>query len=764
MKVRASRAAAVAGVCCLSGMGLNLVSTNGAHAQAASASDPPPIEEVIVTAQRRSQNLQDVGVAVNAFSGSQIEHMQIESPHDLMFGVPGLVVSYSQGSNIPNFALRGVGLYDFAPNNSSPVAVQLDDVYQSYSAFLNFGLYDVGRVEVLKGPQGTLFGRNTTAGVVNIFTNPPTQEFAAAARLSYGNYDAVKGDFFVNGPVSDDVSARLSGFFKTQDSGPWYNTFYHRHVGKVPELWGGRLQLAYNPNDSLTVNLNIHGGKERSESAQYNMLPALNRAGTGPCAEYSAGTLKGGEADCFDYLGNQKPDTNPFSNAAGLINTQRLESYGATLHADLDLGFATLTSVTGYDHLYRYAAEDADGFPQIIVDDLYENRIRQYSQELRLTSPQRTRLHWVVGALFSHDEINTPRQEFLGADFAPSPGDLNASYVQKTTAGAVFGHVEWAATDEISLIGGLRYTHEKRSFDGQTVAELASPTVGAPGIPFNPPIVLASNDSSRTFTDLSWTSGVNYKPSRDLLLYVSASKGFKSGGYNGNLAFSDAELEPFGKETLIAYEAGVKATLLDGRLLWDTSAFHYDYKHIILQVGITSQLPNGASFTVFRLTNGADARMNGLESNLTWRPLTGMDVQAGLSYLDSHLTNAPPGNEAINASVPAYSPKWSGNISVRYERPLSASYVGSLQTDAAYKGDFFERVPNTKLVAQDAYWIVNARAEIGPASKTWSVALWAQNLTNTTYIQYVNDIEALGYVLKTAGYPRTYGIEVAYKW
>jgi len=759
------RAASVVGVCCLFGLFWGTATAAMAAQQAeVTNTDPLALEEIIVTAQRREQNLQDVGITVNAFSSGQLEKMQIQSPHDLMFGVPGLVVSFSQGSNIPNFALRGVGLYDFAPNNSSPVAINLDDVYQSYSAFLNFGLYDVERVEVLKGPQGTLFGRNTTAGAVNIYTKAPTQQFEAAAKLSYGNYDAVRGEFLVNGGLSDSVSGRLSGFFKTQGSGPWYNRYYGRDVGKVHELWGLRGQLAFAPNERLSVNLNLHGGKERSESAQYNMLPALKQDGSGPCPEYLNGTLKGGEADCYDFQGNREPDSNPFTNSAGLINTQRLESYGAALHADYNFGPSTLTSVSAYDHLYRYAAEDADGFPQIIVDDLYENTIKQYSQELRLSSNAAGAAHWVLGGLLSRDEINTPRQEFLGTDF-PVPGGLNAIYVQKTNAEAVFGHADWSVDDHVQLVGGLRYTHERRAFDGRTIATITGHVIGAPGVPYTPDIILASNDSSRSFSDLSWTGGINYKPTKDMLLYASASKGFKSGGYNGNLAFSSAELEPFGKETLIAYEVGAKATLFNGHLLWDTSAFHYDYSHIILQVGITSPLPGGGgNFTVFRLTNGSDARMNGFETDATWRPVTGLDLRLGLAYLDSHLQNAPAGNDAINSSVPAYAPKWSGNGSIRYQTLIASNLNGSLEFDGSYKGNFFERVPNTPLVAQDAYWIVNAKAEIGAASEKWAVALWAQNLTNTTYTQYTNDIVALGYILKTVGYPRTFGVELSCKW
>lgn len=191
------------------------------------------IEEIIVTAQKRAQNIQDFGLTINAFSGDDLESLGFDEPRDLMFQTPGMVVSYSVGSNLPNFALRGVGLNDFAPNNSSPVAVHMDEVYQSYSAFLNFGLFDMERVEVLKGPQGTLFGRNTTGGTVNFYSKKPTEEFSAGIKGAYGRYNAARVDFHINGGLSDNIAGRVSGFYKTQDEGPWHSRFLNKNLGAI---------------------------------------------------------------------------------------------------------------------------------------------------------------------------------------------------------------------------------------------------------------------------------------------------------------------------------------------------------------------------------------------------------------------------------------------------------------------------------------------------------------------------------------------------
>lgn len=721
------------------------------------------IEEIIVTAQKRAQNIQDVGLTINAFSGEDLESLGFDEPRDLMFHTPGMIVSYSVGSNLPNFALRGVGLNDFAPNNSSPVAVHVDEVYQSYSAFLNFGLFDMERVEVLKGPQGTLFGRNTTGGTVNFYSKKPTQEFSAGIKGTYGRYDAARVDFHINGGLSDNVAARIAGFYKTQDEGPWHSRFLNKNLGAIDEWWGLRAQLHFAPSDQLDINLNVHGGREQSEGAQYNMLPALSSGGSGPCPAYLDGSLQGGEPDCFDLIGNQEPDNDPFSSSLGLPNTQRLESIGTNLTANWDLGHFRVTSVSAYDRLERFATEDADGFPEIIVDDLYENEIDQYSQELRLASGSEAVLGWLVGAYWSNDKIDTPKQEFLGTDF-PVPGGLNAIYEQETDSVALFGNFDYELTDSLQLNAGIRYTNEERSFDGRTIATITPPVIGGEGVPFEPDVVLASLTDELTFDDVSWKVGLDYFAVEDWLYYGSISKGFKSGGFNGNLALSDAELKPFNEENLIAYEAGVKGTLLEASMQLTAAVFFYDYEDVILQIGETLSLPGGGSFTVFRFGNGADAEVKGFESNVTWRLVDGFDIRAGLAYTDGELKNAAVGNENLNGSTLNYTPEWSANWVVRYQRAISSDMQGAIQFDGTHKSDFFGEVPNSPVSSIDGYTLLNARVSIESNDGRWTLAAAVQNLNDEEYTQYVNDLIGLGTVLKTAGYSRTYMIEISYHW
>ena len=721
------------------------------------------LEEVVVTAQKREQSVQDVGITITALSGDDLNQLGFDDPRDLMMQTPGLVVSYSVGSNLPNFALRGVGLNDFAPNNSSPVAVHLDEVYQSFSAFLNFGLFDMERVEILKGPQGTLFGRNTTGGAVNFFSKKPSQEFDAGVTGTYGRYGAARVDFHLNGGLTDTVAGRVSGFYKTQDDGPWYSRFLNRDLGGIDQWWGLRAQLNFTPSDTLDINLNVHGGREDSEGAQYNMLPALNAAGTAPCPAYLDGSLQGGEADCFDLLGNQEIDNDPFTSSLGLPNSQILESVGVNVAVNWDVGDLRLTSITAYGNLERFSAEDADGFPQIIVDDLFQNEIDQFSQELRLSSYGDGSFGWIVGAYYSSDKIDTPKQEFLGTDF-PAPGGLNAIYVQESDSIALFASGEWQLSDTFRLTTGLRYTNEERSFDGFTEATITPPVIGGEGVSFDPPVILASLTDEISFDDISWKLGLDYFPDDDWLVYGTVSKGFKSGGFNGNLAFSDAELQPFNEEILIAYEIGTKATLADGRLQWNASIYAYDYQDVILQIGETLPLPGGGSFTVFRFNNGANADVFGAESDIKWLPTDALEIRAGIAYSDTELTNAAVGNENLNGSNLNYTPEWQANWLARYQRAFAADKEAYFQFDGTYKGDQFGEVPNTPVAAIDSYVLLNARVGLMADDSRWDVSLFVQNLADEEYTQYINDLIGLGAVLKTAGYSRTYGISASYNW
>lgn len=724
------------------------------------------LEEIIVTSQRRAENLQDVGIAVTTLSGDDLAELGFDEPRDLMMQTPGLMVSSSVGGTMQNFSLRGVGLNEFAPNNSSPVAVHVDDVYMSYSAFLNFGLFDLERVEVLKGPQGTLFGRNTTGGAVNFYSRKPTDTFEAAVTAEFGNYESSRLEGFVSGPIAANLSGRIAGFAKVQGDGPWFSRYLHQSIGKVDPWWGVRGQLSYEPSSVLSIDLNLHGGREVSEGPQYTIVPVMSASAPGTlCQAAIDGTVQGGEPDCVDRLGFGEPDSDPFTSSAGFRNRQEIEGVGANLSVTWDMGFADLVSVTGYEQVDRYSAEDADGTPKVRSDDVFINDMSQISEELRLLSPTDSDFSWITGLYFSADTLDTPTHQISFTAHPTLPIATNTSYTQEAEAYAAYAHATWRLRNAWELLAGVRYTDERRSYRGGSTEIIPPTELGGLGSPYDPERRFTYLSDEVAFTDWSWKVGANYRPSDDILAYASISKGFKSGGFNGNLAFNPAVLEPFDEETLISYEVGIKADLLDNTLRWNSAIFYYDYTDIILTGADVTVGPGGAEVTIFRSSNLSDAVVRGIESDIWWTAFDGLDLKVGLSYIDSELTNPKPGNEALEGDRLTYTPEWQGNWMVRYTRPLGQrSLVAAVQVDGTYKGDFFAEVPNTVLSSVDGYALVNARASMGSEDGKWELALWGQNLTDEAYVQYLNELPTIGVVLESVGYPRTYGVEISYKW
>jgi iron complex outermembrane recepter protein len=717
------------------------------------------IEELIVTAQKREQSLQDVGIAITALSGDDIKELGLRDADDIATFTPNLTAVNSYGNNMPNFSIRGVGLNDIAPTNSSPTAVHVDEVYYAYSAMLNFGLFDIERVEVLKGPQGTLYGRNTTAGAISYFTRRPTEHFESAIKVGYGNYQAAESEGYVSGPLSQTTSGRLSGFYRRQSDGPYYNRHLDTKHGEV-DVYGWRAQLATRLGDDVTINLNVHGGEDNSDVSQYNVLPSGNAALNGHCAAFLNATLRGGEPDCFGRpMREQEPDTDPFVASPGFRPSLYLKSLGGTLTATWSMPSATLTSVSGYEELDRFLVEDADGFATVNVDSYHENHIAQLSQELRLTSDGGGAWNWIVGAYGLSDRIDTPRYETKA--YARGVGiGLRSHQETKTAAG--FGQAEWQFATHWRAIGGLRYTWEQRSFDATSTMHFNSDpfAVGAPAqAPF---VQLAANDDRNSFSDLSGKVAVELAPGDDQLYYASVSKGFKSGGFNGNFAFSDAEFNAYDEEELFAYEVGSKIGFDDRRLFWNTALFYYDYQNI-QAVGQFETSVGGLPVNLLVLTNLADARTLGAETDLWWRPGDRWDLKLGAGYLDAQFVDAQPGNESLNGNRLTYAPQLTVNGAARYSMPVPGDLTLRTQLDFSYRDSYYTGISNIAITETQAYTLVNGRIALMAGDERWEVALWARNLLDEEYTPYINNLPSTFRVLTVAGYPRTYGLQFEYR-
>lgn len=716
------------------------------------------IEEIVVSAQKREQNLQDVSIAIAAFTGDEVSALGFREPSDIAVMVPNVTAVNVFGNSQTNFSIRGIGLNDIAPNSNSPAAVHLDEVYLSYGIMLNFGLFDVDRVEVLKGPQGTLYGRNTTGGAVNIFSRRPGPDPEAEIKASFGNYDNLEFEGFVNAPINDKVAVRLSAFMRRQWDGPWHNVYLGVDRGEI-EKYGARFQIAAELSETFDINLKIHGGSEDSDVPDYTAIPSGDGMG-GYCGAFFDGSLKGGEPDCFGFMGEQKPNDDPFETFAGQASRLDIESIGGVLTMNWDTGVGTLTSISAFEHLDRYLVEDADGFPQQIVDEYFDSNIDQYSQELRLASDNEGPFNWIVGAYWEKDTLDVPRVEVKS--FEARGIGVNNIFQQKGETFAGFAHTEYLLTEQLRLIAGLRYTWEERKFDGGTWLTSGSPDVNDD--PADLAIQLSQKSAQKSFEDVSGKIGLDFMPNEDTLLYASFSKGFKSGGYNGNLAFADEGIAQFDEEILYSYEVGSKLRMAGGRVIWNTAAFYYDYNDIQLVGNFEIIGPGNVPTNLITLNNLADARTYGVESEVWWRPTEELDVKLAAAYLDTKLTNPKPGNEALDGNELANAPEFSMSGLVRYEKPVSESLNGMAQIDFQYQGETFSNISNIPVVALDDYWVFNARLGLLNEDAGWKVEAYARNIFDKEYANYSVELGSTRRVLRHYGYPRTYGLQFTYHW
>ena len=740
------------------GLGIALFFSVGAAVSAT-------IEEVVVTAQKREQNIQDVPIAITTLDGYEMKELGFRTAADVQYQTPGLIVSYSSTNAIPNFVLRGVGLNDFTAIQSSPVAIHVDEIFYGNSTLLNFALFDLERVEVLKGPQGTLFGRNTTGGAVNFFSAIPTDEFEAGVDLGYGRYDALTLEGYVSGALSEGLLGRLSVSASNQGSGPFDHPV-HGEIGEQ-EKFAVRGQLLWDASERASVRLTLFGGYEDSEGNQYQGLPTFKTDGSYEfCEPIVQGNLGVSPGCSFDSGNSLIDDGDPFTLQSGVINRDDISASGAVLTIDYELNSELeLISVTGYNQVDRESQEDADGALDRNIDVGYETDFEQLSQELRL-SYSGDAWDWTLGLFYSTDELDTPLTETDGFDLGYNQ---NHAYVLETDSLAAFVHGEYHVSDQFRVLAGLRYTNEDRFFSGGTfdVAPAGGPSAAGDFVPHSGAVTPAATlNSEISFKEPSWTLGASFDVSDRIMVYGKIANGFKSGGFIGDITVQSILEEPYDEETLTSYELGVKSELLDSRLRLNASLFYYDYNDVILALSVPgAELPDNPGFDPLINENGADAEVRGFESEIWLVPAEGWDIKLGLTWLDTETkridTSPYDVQERLDGNELVYAPEFSGNGRVRYEAPLAGNRLLYGQVDFTTRADHWAESTNTPISRIEGYTLFNARLGFGDAGRRWSASIWVKNIADEQYSQYVNDLQGLGSILITPGYPRTYGIDLS---
>ena len=737
------------------------------------------LEETLVMAQKRAESPQDIGATVNAFSSDDIRELRIQDTLDVGNSLTNTQVTF--GFGLPSFVIRGQGLNEFGQNTDSPVAVHIDEVYQSKSFQLNVGLFDIAQIDALKGPQGTLFGRNTTGGTINFITNKPTEEFEAGVNLEYGRFERARGEFYVSGPLTDNLSARVSGYTHQSSDGPTENVYDGENLGEIDQ-WGVRGQLQWSSGQT-DVLLSLHYGEDTSDLLPFQNMGVLDAAaleaappGTPNfliprCEEYLNGTVRGDTANCVDFAGLNAGEDDPFevnqdNGQRDPFGPQRMglddESQGGYLRVDYQLEESTFTSLTAFDNYIRNTYEDSGATPLVSDHTLFYSDLDVFTQEFRLTSANDGNFSWLTGFFYEHDEQFSVFTYVPPENPDPITGFVlqSTEYVQDTDAAAIFAHTEYHFSEKISLILGARYTWESKDIDGDTfvqlpfiapvgdAAQLKTPLGGGP---------IASVDESRTDDNFSFKIGLNYTPSDDILYYGSISTGFRSGGHSANLAFSDTDFNEYDAEEIEAYEIGFKSQLLNNTLQINGAAFYY--------INDDQQINTDIAGAVLPQTsNGGEGKSTGAELELWWIPLEGLDMKLGLGWLDAEYGKftlngiESDGNTAVNA------PEFTSTGMVRYQFSMNNGMKLTTVADYSYRDDRYLESSNVPVSYLGGYLLLNARIALASEDARWEVALWGKNLTDEEYVAYLNDLNGLGFVLTTVGDPLTYGIALSYNF
>jgi iron complex outermembrane receptor protein len=727
------------------------------------------LDEVVVTAQKRVQRLVDVPINVSSMNRDEVRTTRIEQVRDVAAYIPNLDIKEQVPGGIPVVSIRGVGLDDFSSTNSPAAGIYVDQVTLSSLALMSFDLYDIERLEVLKGPQGTLYGRNSTAGAINVLSARPIHGNEAYLKAGFGSYKTSDFEGMINLPLGGDLAFRLAGKYIRQDEGYWksrrsatdtYDEILPIGGGLLPILGGGlglplpplalqrdtrndpivrdvgerdivlgRARLAWDATMHLHFDLKVEGQRQRSEMGQPEMFGTYCQQGASPI-----------DPDrCTDALGYSDRDRDPYKGDWRGEFPYTIDQLGETLTADWDLGGATLTSVTGYIDLDRFFHIDVDGTPANEFDFFQADTVKQLTQELRLGGTGDW-VDWLVGAFGSKDKV-TVHTDGRHDDLVPTEtSTIDAD--QDTRSWAAFANGDWHLSKRLSLVTGLRYTHETRDYVGGTDWSLELPGQ----------ISDTHIDAAIADNNWSWRLGLNFQPTRKSLVYANASKGVKSGGFFSGVTNDQVQLQPYKPEELIAYEIGAKT---QGKLAFNTSAFYYDYTDV-------QTFMRSSTAPVQLIGNVEEARTYGADLESVWRAFDGLTLRGGVGLLRTRLGSfigpsgapIPEGNKLANA------PELTFTGLARYEIPVfSTGALAAIQGDAHYSDGVFKEATNDPLIAAEPYWIYNARLSLVSAQRSWEIALWGRNLTDELYVVQGLDIGAFFFGNRNYNAPRTFGFE-----
>ena len=757
---------------------LAVVIPTAALGQNAAANSAGQIEEITVTAQKREQSANTVGISITAATADVLQERGINSVADLTRLVPGLTIQESS-FNSTSFTLRGVGFFNSDLATPPAVTVYVDEAPLAYPAMTKLAAFDLTRVEVLKGPQGTLYGQNATGGLVNYIAAKPTEAFEAGADATYGSFNRLQVGGFVSGPITDHLGVRIA--LQGRRGDPWQESITRPsdRLGSIRELQG-RGTLEWRPDALFASRLTLtltHDGSD-SVAAQFIAPDATIPPLAVPGLLTFPVVTKPRAADWTPV----RFDTNtpfPYRSDTTLYQASWRNDYG--LSDDL-----TLTSLTSYSYFHLAYGQDSDGTPFDINEVIDHNgKVSSFFQELRVAG--RGMINWLLGANYANDDVkdeplNLLRdldvcQLFKGLD--PQAFCDKALYVGHMRANtyAAFGRVEYNVTDQLMLEGAVRYNADRRTFDNcsTTVSDhfarywnifrggAQPPTQVGDCFILDPANALRPVDnvhSDLNQDSVSWRAGLNWTMQPGLLLYANVSKGYKAGAVPVVGASTVVQFKPVPQESLLAYEAGAKASLFDSRAQFNGAAFYYDYKDKQLRGAILD--PTFGPLEA--LVSIPKSHVAGLEAQLVARPIKGLTIDTSATYVNTSIDRFT-GFDALahfgdQSDTPfPFSPRWQSITNIDYAFPVSAGINGFAGGSLIYSSKTFAGVGARDLLRIDAYTLLDLRMGIELDDGRYRVWVWGKNVTNEYY--WSNVLPYGNAVSRFPGQPATYGVSLS---
>lgn len=714
------------------------------------------IEEVMVTAQKRSESLQEIPVAVTAFTAKALEVQRITDLGVVASKTPNFSIG-QQSPTQPELTIRGIGSTDREAGSERSVVVFIDHVYIGRAGASTFDFFDLERVEVLRGPQGTLYGRNVVGGAINLITNRASQDFGGKAQFTVGSDALLEAKGVVTGGLTDNLAGRLS-FSTTQQDGFYHNNQFNKDSNDIQTL-SLRSELLYEPSDDLSARFVLEYSEDDID---------------GVASKVTQGEVSDEDfASALAPFGAYVPDSNIFNTDNNKFGS--IERDSIALYAQVDWTFGNgnmLTLLPAYRKNNLDELRDIAGIPLIgsgpdskgfessaINDEVYE----AMSVELRLASAENdSALRWITGLYYSQEDIDRSQIRERQANTAASRPLFDQRV--ESTSYAAFADIGYDITDRVTISGGIRYTDDKKDFDIDVVNTLSLAQQAAIEARLGKPTSLnpASEEYSTSVNDgwdqVTYKLSLDWQVTDDFLLYAIGSTGYKSGGFSGLAPNKELAELSFSEETVENIEIGLKGTFFDGRLQTNLNVFKMDFEDLQLR-DRQLLIPGDETSAVVTIVNAGKAENEGVEFEFIAAFTDNFSIDGNFSTLDTEIVDVEEGSTLEVGTELPRAPGESWHLGAQYLLPLGESNL-SLRLDYHNVGDFFFDINEQEAGNETSYDLLDAR--IAYDTPNWDLALWGKNLGDEEYRTHTQSIRAGRAGISQIGNPRTYGVTFTY--